>query len=62
MDAAATFLSATLEPRKGSLLSRVWHHAVAVLEMATGLGDGLAPTDLVVRRIATGAEVVISPR
>lgn len=61
MEPASTTLAATLEPRSGRLLSRVWHHVVALLGVVTGLGDGLAPADLVVRRITTGAEVIRTP-
>lgn len=58
MDAAADHLAADLEPRRGPALVRAWHWAVAAVGAVTGLGDGAAPADLVVRRIDTGREVM----
>jgi hypothetical protein len=61
MDVAADHLTAELLPRRGRPLARAWHWGVAVLAVASGFGDGVAPVDLVVRRIATGAEVMRTP-
>jgi hypothetical protein len=61
MEPASAYLAATLEPRSGRWLSRAWHHLLALLGVVTGLGDGLAPTDLVVRSITTGDTVMRTP-
>ncbi|TQL46794.1 hypothetical protein FB562_2319 [Homoserinimonas aerilata] len=61
MDSAADHLTAELLPRAGSLSRRVWSWAKTLLGAATGLGDGLPPVDLVIRRIPSGAEVMRTP-
>lgn len=58
MDAAANYLTASIEPLKASRLVAAWKWTVAALEVALGMGDGIAPSDLVVRRIDTGREVL----
>src|SRR5690606_15961093 len=56
MDAAANYLTADLEPVKASRLVTAWKWTVAAVEGALGISDGIAPSDLVVRRIDTGRE------
>lgn len=61
MDVAANHLTAELLPRRGGPLARAWHWGVVALGVVIGFGDGVAPVDLVVRRIATGGEVMRTP-
>lgn len=58
MDVAANYLTADLEPLTASRIVSAWHWTVAAVEVALGFGDGIAPADLVVRRIDTGREVL----
>ena len=59
MDAAATHLTADLEPRRGSRIVRGVRTVANLALMAVGAGhDTVAEVDLVVRRRDSGREVL----